>query len=444
MKVSLARIRLYLKTSKKLADGSSPIMLMCCFNNQRKEISTGYSCTQKYWNKVEQCIKKGYPNYLMINQSIKKLKDDAIALRDQYEANGEFYTPSMILSPRKVLSAVTNDLKTLISNYIADKGIENRTIEKFWIVYRSVTRFYGREVIINEIDESFCRRYGRWMESQGLSAGSIRSYLGKIAAICHYAIDKNILSIDKYPFRSWKYHLDYRESKSELYIHHRSMDVMMEMFFDEIIVRNGSMWHYRENAIEELMDIHSELYSHYLYVIGFYLCGLAPVDISLYKKTDIRVRDVNGKSYYYFNGHRSKTGIEYRFYIPFGCVESNVLIKTMLMFNNGTEYFLPTLKDFHSKDIKKRVNNLYTYHGEHLVSWFQSINEEIARRNVMDGDNIELINLECRYYSYRHSRIMAEIQKPNVNLLKIATETGKSVTSLHQYITLLGEADLTE
>lgn len=121
MRVSIARIRLYLKTSKKLADGSSPVMLMCCFNNARKEISTSYSCTQKYWNKAEQCIKKGYPNYLMINQSIKKLKDDAISIRDEYEANGEVYTPSMILTPRKVLSAVTNDLKSLISNYIAEK-----------------------------------------------------------------------------------------------------------------------------------------------------------------------------------------------------------------------------------------------------------------------------------------------------------------------------------
>lgn len=43
MKVSIARIRLYLKEGKKLSDGSHPIMLMCSFNG-RKEISTGYLC----------------------------------------------------------------------------------------------------------------------------------------------------------------------------------------------------------------------------------------------------------------------------------------------------------------------------------------------------------------------------------------------------------------
>ena len=440
MKVSLARIRLYLKTSKKLSDGSSPIMLMCCFNNQRKEISTGYSCTQKYWNKVEQCIKKGYPNYLMINQSIKKLKDDAIALRDQYEANGESYTPSMILSPRKVLSAVTNDLKTLISNYIADKGIENRTIEKFWIVYRSVTRFYGREVIINEIDESFCRRYGRWMESQGLSAGSIRSYLGKIAAICHYAILKGIIS--SYPFENFKYHKEYVESKSELYIHSRSMDVMIEMFLDEFIIREGNMWRYKDERIDELLDIHSELYGLYLYIIGYYLKGISPTDISMLKKSDIRVRMIKNINVYAIDGHRSKTGQLYKVRVEQNCLLSNVLVQTMLMFNDGTDYFLPTLKGYVGKDIKKRVNNVYSYHSDHLVDWFQRCNEKIVRRNVENEDNIPLIDLSARYYSYRHSYIQSEIQKPNVNLLKIATTTGKSVRTLHQYISLLQDEDL--
>ena len=48
-KVSIARIRLYLKTGKVLSDNTSPIMLRCSFNGSR-EISTGYSCQKKYWD----------------------------------------------------------------------------------------------------------------------------------------------------------------------------------------------------------------------------------------------------------------------------------------------------------------------------------------------------------------------------------------------------------
>ena len=441
MRVSIARIRLYLKTGKTLSDGSHPIMLMCSFQG-RKEVSTCYSCDVKHWDKKGECVKKGYPNWVMINYEINRLKQEAVDRRNTYERLGEVYTPQMVLCPRKVLSAVRNDLNGLIRDYIDEKGLMNKTIEKWWVVYRSLVRFNGRDLIVNEIDESFCRRYARWLKSEGLSDGSVRSYLGKVGAICHYAISKGLMSV--YPFATWKYHLSYRESKSELYIHHRSMDVMMQMFIDEVIERNGERWSYREGVTEKLLDIHSELYSHYLYLITYWLCGLAPVDVSLLKKKGIKTTSVRGKGYYVIDGRRSKTSMPYHMLIPIGCIESNVLIKTMLMFNDGTEYFLPTLKDFHSKDVRKRVNNLYTYHSGHLVAWFQKVNEEIVRRNMENGDDIELINLDCRYYSARHSYIMSMVQKPNVNLMKIATVTGKSVTTLHQYLTYLNDLDLAD
>lgn len=440
MKVSMARVRLFLKDGKKLADGSSPIMLMVAFNGKCTR-STGYSCTPRFWDKKGECVKRGYQNYVMINHEITRMKNEVIALRNEYERLQQPYTAEMLLRPRKVLSAATNDLNTLIQRYIDDKGLENKTIEKWWIVYRNVTKYYGREVIVNEIDESFCRRYGRWMESNGLSHGSIRSYLAKIGAICHYAIGLGLMP--KHPFDNWAYHKDYRDSKSELYIHSRTLDVMMEMFLDEMIERDGNRWRYRDGVINKLMDIHSELYGHYLYMIGIWMKGIAPVDISLLKKSDIKVVMIKNINCYAIDGHRSKTGMLYKVRIPQNCVESNVLIKTMLMFNDG-DYFLPTLKDYQGKDIKKRVNNVYTYHGENLVNWFQKVNEEIARRNVMNDhkDDIPLIDLECRYYSYRHSFIMKEIQKPTVNLLALAQTVGKSATTLHQYISLLGDVDL--
>lgn len=438
MRVSIARIRLYLKTGKTLADGSHPIMLMCSFNG-RKEVSTCYSCDVKHWDKKSECVKKGYPNWVMINFEINKLKQEAILRRADFERLGEVYTPQMILCPRKVLSAVRNDLNGLIRDYIDEKGLMNKTIEKWWVVYRSLVRFCGRDLIVNEIDESFCRRYARWLESDGLSSGSIRSYLGKVGAICHYAISKGLMSV--YPFATWKYHLDYRESKSELYVHSRSMDVMMEMFIDEVIERGeNGLWHYRDGVLDELMDIHSSVYAHYLFCVGYYLKGLSPVDLSLLRKEDLKMMEIRGISCYGIDGHRSKTGMGYKIRLRKGCIQSQVLVRTMLMFHRG-EYFLPTLEGYVGRDVRKRVNNLYTYHGGHLVEWFQRVNEEISRRNV-DGDDIPLIDLRCRYYAYRHSYIMNEIQKPGCNLLLLAQSVGKSSHTLHQYISLLDEVDM--
>ena len=76
MKVSIAVIKLVLRTNKTLADGSHPIMLRVSFNGM-KERSSGYSCTEKYWSKKDECVKKGFPNYAIINHEIQKMKNEA-------------------------------------------------------------------------------------------------------------------------------------------------------------------------------------------------------------------------------------------------------------------------------------------------------------------------------------------------------------------------------
>lgn len=442
MKVSVARIRLYLKKSKVLSDGTHPIMLMCSFNG-RKEVSTSYSCSEKYWDSKQQCVKKGYSNWVMINHHIKKMKDDAIALRDEYERLGEVYTPSMILSPRKVLSAATNDLKTLIQQYISEKGIEANTVKSWWIVYRNIVKYNnGREIIVNEINESFCRGYARWMSDNGLSDGSIRHYLTKVGAICRYAVKKGIMA--EYPLDGWKFGKQFRDSKNELYIHHRSMDVLIDLFLDSVIDRDGELWSYKDGILDELMDIHSRIYSLYLYIIGYFLKGISPIDISLLRKDDIRVVEIRNIFCYAIDGSRSKSGMLYKIRVIQNSLLSNVLIRTMLMFNDGTDYFLPSLKGFRGRDIRKAVNNLYTLNTEHLLEWFRECNDIIARKNVENGhsDDIPFIDMECRYYSYRHSYIMSELQKPSVNILALAQSVGKSPRTLHQYISMLGDVDL--
>ena len=91
MKVSIARIRLFLKEGKTLSDGSHPIMLMCSFNGKCTR-STHYSCSVRYWDKKGECVKKGYPNWVMINAELSRLKSEAIAVRNGFEQRGEHYT----------------------------------------------------------------------------------------------------------------------------------------------------------------------------------------------------------------------------------------------------------------------------------------------------------------------------------------------------------------
>lgn len=61
------------------------------------------------------------------------MKNECIARRADFERLQQPYTAEMIISSKKILSAATNDLKSVIQRYIDDKGLESRTIEKWWI-----------------------------------------------------------------------------------------------------------------------------------------------------------------------------------------------------------------------------------------------------------------------------------------------------------------------
>ena len=112
MKTSQATINFYLKTAKKLSDGSHPIMLRVCYHGF-KDISSHYSCTVKHWDKKNQCIKKGYPNFTVINYELNKLKQSIIARRDEFIRLGIEYTPQLLLSN-------TEQKKSILTNVVSD------------------------------------------------------------------------------------------------------------------------------------------------------------------------------------------------------------------------------------------------------------------------------------------------------------------------------------
>ena len=443
MKVSIARIRLYLKEGKTLADGSHPIMLMCSFNG-RKETSTGYSCTPKYWDKKGECVKKGYPNWVMINHSIQQLKNEAIERRNEYERLGEVYTPQMILCPRKVLSGHTNDLNGLIEDYIADKSLKENTAYNWKYLFNLISEFDNKDVIVNQLRLDYVKRFIKWMQTEKkLSDGVIKMVLSKVAAITNFAIEKGLMSQDDYPFREFNYKQKFKSASKLDYIHHRTL----EMLLDDIIVRNENLWSYKDNVLDELMDKNSALFGRFLFMEIVLWQGMAPVDICHVLKSDIILKRINGQDYYCWDGKRSKTMKAVKVRIPCHTVYTDVMVKTMLMLNQG-EWFLPVMNglkmETSENSRKHRVGNTLSVLSHKLKDWFRKVNEEVVKRNMVNNSNIPLIDMKCTFYSARHSYAMAYMALGG-SPLALATLLGRSPNTLAQYIKELEEeGDLVE
>ena len=429
MKVSQASIRLILRTSKVLSDGSHPIYLRCSFNGM-KEVSTGYSCTVKHWNKKSECIKKGYPNYSSINSVITKMKNDAIERRNEFERKGEAYTPAMVLKKEEEVVVKRDDFKTLMDKYTVSLS---PTTKKTWkAFYNSFLRFKKVESIL-DVDLECVKAYASFLEGGGMKESSVKMTLSKLAALCKFAVEEGI--IKESPFKRFNYGKKYKLNSNELYIDQNGINVLKEMLLERLVVRNDKMWHYIDGAESELIDRRNDLFVLAFYILGYTFQGLAPIDMCQLKVRDMEVEDVNGVQFYVWNIKRQKTKVAVKIMVSQKNFVGNVLIKTLLMFRKG-EYLLPVLDGVENDRLKiyKKVSNWLTNHTDVLREWFKKANERIIQSNVDNHTNLQLINEKCTFYTYRSSFAMAFMQNGG-NLLQLCTLLGRGVNaSLKSYV----------
>lgn len=439
MKVHQATINFYLRTAKPLSDGSFAIMLRVCYHGY-KDISTHYSCPKFYWDSRHQCIKKGFSNAAVINVQLNKLKSSIIAKRDEYIRLGIEYTPSMLLSKDESEEVkLSNMVSDLIDSYYREKELRGSTITA-WKYTRELINAYHSGLIISEVDEGWCKRFARWMENErGLSEGVIRTQLGHVACIYRWASSKGLVSIDRYPFRSWVYTRKFRLAEKHLYIHQSSIDVMREYFLSRVINSvNGESFSYID---EGYLDRGNKLFALYFWLLGYLLQGLSPIDICLLKKSDFGVVSVNGEDYWSVDTKRLKTGVGVKIRIKRDTIYSQVMITRMLMYNDG-EWFLPILNKLDGADLDKCRNRISSVFGSRvngwLKEWWKVLNAVIINKNVEEGLNIPLIDEDCTFYSYRHSFAISYMRSGG-SPLALATLMGRSVNTLATYVQELSE-----
>jgi len=442
MKTSQATIHYYLKTSKVLSDGSHPIMLRVCYKGF-KDISSHYSCSVKHWDKKNECIKKGYPNYNVANYELNKLKGKITSKRDEYIRLGIEYTPKMLLSfdePKKSVSSVVCEL---ISSYMIEKELSKST-SKGWIYTSRMIDRFSNGVIITEIDEGWCKRFGRWLLDNGLNEGTVRTRLGHIAAIYRYACGKGLCEMSQYPYRDWKYTQKFKISERIQYIDKRSVDIIKEYFLSKVIKMTSER---RFTYIDDgYVSYKNRLFGLYFWLLGYYFQGLSPIDMCMLRKKDFEIKQINGEEWYCIDTSRMKTKVGVKIRIKVHTIYSQVMIGRMLM--EGDEWFLPIMHGLDGRDLDKCKTRLSSIMGywmcKSLHEWWKEVNKVIIEKNVNEDLNIPLIDENATYYSYRHSWAQSFLQKGG-NILALATLLGRSINGISTYVQQLSEEnDLVE
>ena len=196
MKRTSATIHLKLRTQKVLADGTNPIMI-CVQWNGRKEKSTGYSTTPRYWDAKNECIKKGYPNFAAINAHILEMKGKIMARKLEYEKNGEPYTASMLVEAISLSTDASGlDFLSISKKIITENKLTHSSAQNYTTTYNALKTFFGRDFIITELDSDTLIAFA---QSLTLKHSTIKSYFARIKAVINYANAHSLtnMNIDK-------------------------------------------------------------------------------------------------------------------------------------------------------------------------------------------------------------------------------------------------------
>ena len=439
MKTSQATINFYLKTAKKLSDGSHPIMLRVCYKGF-KDVSSHYSCTVKYWDKKNQQCKKGFSNYSVINAELNKLKAKIVARRDEYIRLGTEYTPQMLLAGDEVKKVISNVVSELIESYYTEKELSGSSIKGWKYTKRMVEEFSGG-IIIGEIDEGWCKRFGKWLMDKGLSEGTVRTRLGHIAAIYRYACDKGLSDMSKYPYRDWHYTQKFKIAERMQFIDKKTVELMKDYFLSKVIKMTSER---RFTYVDDsYINYKNRLFVLYFWLLGYLMQGLSPIDLCMLRKEDFEIKKINGEDWYCIDTSRMKTKVGVKIRIKVHTIYSQVMIGRMLM--EGDSWFLPIMHGLNGKDLercKNRLSSVMSYHlCNKLKDWWKELNQVIINKNATEDLKIPLIDESCTMYSYRHSFAQMYVNNPQASPLALATLMGRSINTLSTYIQQLKEEE---
>jgi site-specific recombinase XerD len=270
-----------------------------------RQIGTDYHIPQSAWNEKSGCV-IGTDNSLIrqhIRFDLARIRRIISRLEDEI---GEYSADDIVERYHAELHENTlfNFMQQVIDRE-RQLGKE-RTAETYLAALNSFRKFReGKDVMLDEIDGEMMETYQAWMKSNGLAANTISFYMRRMRATINRAIRKNIIS-DKRLFQNV----------------FTGNDKTVKRALPTTIIRQIRE---ADLSAQPKLEIARDMF-----MLSFYLRGIAFVDMAYLRKTDLQ----NGVLTY----HRRKTG--QRITIKWTKKMQDIVDKYQ---DNATQYLLPII-----------------------------------------------------------------------------------------------------
>jgi integrase len=451
-KTTTAIIKLVLRTNKTLSNGMHPIMLRVHYYG-RKEASTGCACNESDWDSVHESIKnKKYPNQAQINKIITEMKQKVVNLKMDFEISKTPYTAEKLLKEgiEEKIHGYTLDIFVFINKHMAGLSVYN-TKKTYGLLLSLLEKFSGKtSLLFTEVTSNFCEDFGKYMKNdRKMSDGSILTIFAKLSAIFNFAIDKEIIQPQLFPFRKYKYFNVYKKGKRKLAITNKQMFAI-----------HG---YYGEGGnIADLEKRQTATHAMAVYLFGWLSNGLALVDIAKIKVDMIKSVAINDKEYYKIQTDRTKTHVEVDILIEKDIYAESIIPYMLKNANLRDGYLFPVLQNNKHEykyltekqkslaietaghAINKQLKKIVIEVNKRLVEFNEETNRKIEKYNERfeNDSSVEklesevcgkLLPLNLTFYSMRHSFATSAI-KNGVSPTRLATMMGRSQTGIFGYV----------
>ena len=298
------------------------------------------------------------------------------------------------------------------------------TLKLYAFAYRLFVDFIGTEsALIKDINSKQVSNFINWL-SENYSGNSGYVVYCIIKSLFNFADKQYLINVNPCNLVDTRCRLNRHHHHQALTDY--QMSVCENDFWHSFDSGKNGEW---QRAM--LTDTKSDAFFRMCFMLGYYLQGLALVDVLSLKVAQVTSRKVSGETMYVIETNRRKTGKGVKIIIPDSHTNRYRLFTLVheAAVNNGQVHILPLMDTFGDDEffIYNKVNRLNCDLSRKLKQWWRKLNKTQLKRYPIDIKNTS-------YYSCRHTFATLYLRDPKANISELATLMGRNSEYIDTYI----------
>ena len=217
MKRATFTVLFYIKRTKKLKDGTSPIYARITVNSQRAEFGLQQSIPEDQWNKEKGCVRGYSKTAKLLNSSFDVVKRRLHDIKMEHEELGKKVSA---ISLKNFYLGIENGDRTILEIFrehnercksLINIDFAPGTYERYKTCYHHVEKFLGfmyqkKDMPLNEMSPKFVKDFDFYLKTERTcSHNTATKYLKNLKKITRIALSNGWMKVD--PFSNTKFHL---------------------------------------------------------------------------------------------------------------------------------------------------------------------------------------------------------------------------------------------